>query len=419
MSMQSLRGMKDLLADEARYYDQVIKTARKFANVYNFEHLITPCLEMSEVFHRSIGETSDIVSKETYSFMDRDKSPVTLRPEFTAGIVRALISNGLTQSLPKKFFSYGPVFRHERPQKARYRQFNQINFEYFGAKDYVTDVEVIALANDILKQLKILGYTNLNINTLGDATSRAAYREKLYNYLAKYKNELSSDSQNRLEKNPLRILDSKDENDRRILQDAPDIMAALTTEARQYFDNVLAGLEELNIDYNISKTLVRGLDYYSHTIFEFITQELGSQGTVLAGGRYDGLVEFMGGPQIPAIGFAAGVERLSELMKEVAPLNFKRKLIYIVPIGDGLQNHALSLTQNLRAKGYTADYDCNGNLAKRMKRADKFAARFVVLFGEDEIKAAAIKFRDMDTGEELTLKEKDLLSYLKRHSNLL
>ena len=411
--LQPVRGTRDVWGQEIEYFSHVINTAKQIANRYNFGELITPIFENSEVFHRSIGETTDIISKETYTFLDRDKDSLTLRPEFTAGVVRAFISNGLTQTLPAKFFSAGPIFRHERPQKCRYRQFNQINFEFIGSKEYRADVELIMAGCDLLKALKLYDNITLEINTIGDLESRVNYREKLVAYLSKYKEELSDVSKERLEKNPMRILDSKDENDRRIIKDAPSIDSCLTDEAKAFFENVKNGLNDLGVKFKVNPKLVRGLDYYCHTVFEFITTELGSQGTVLAGGRYDGLISLMGGPATPAVGFAAGVERLAELMLQNKTELPKSKVIALIPIGQKAEDHAMSLAHALRAQGCAIEYNFTSDISKRMKHANRISASHTLIFGDDELAQNVYKLKDMNSGAELTHDFAKLCAYLK------
>ncbi len=411
--LQPVRGTRDIIGLDIELQNIVTTIAKEWANKYNFKELSTPIFEFSDVFHRTLGDTSDIVSKETYTFLDREKTSITLRPEFTAGIVRSLISNGLTQSLPQKLYSWGPVFRHERPQKARYRQFNQINFEYIGAKSPFCDVELIAIAHHILKSLDLSQHVTLEINSLGDLESRNKYRTALSSFLDKYKNDLSEDSKMRLEKNPLRILDSKDANDHKILANAPKIADHFTDSAKQFFEKVLAGLSELGIEYKLNSKLVRGLDYYTHTVFEFTTQLLGSQGTVLAGGRYDGLVELMGGPSIPAVGFAAGVERLYELMKSLEYKLLTDKVVSLIPIGERAEKEALKIARMLREKNICVDLEYAGNIGKMMKRADKISATHAIIFGDDELKSGNVKVKNLKNGTENIVAISDLFSSLQ------
>ncbi len=404
-AVQPVRGTQDLLPAEQRRHRAVIETARAIAERYGYQEISTPIFEFTEVFARPIGETSDIVTKEMYSFTDRGGEEVTLRPEYTAGIVRAVISNGLTQNLPLKFFASGPMFRYERPQKGRFRQFHQIDAELIGVAQPQADIEVIALAADILDALGILRRTVLELNTLGDTPSRQAYREALVAYYARHLDGLSEDSRKRLERNPLRILDSKDEGDKRINAEAPSFADYLTAEARQFFDAVRAGLDLLGIAYRVSPRLVRGLDYYCHTAFEFVTTDLGAQGTVLGGGRYDGLMGVMGGPETPGIGWAAGIERLALLIDEPAA---GPRPIAVIPVGEKGEAASLKLAHELRRSGYAVDLGYSGNVGRRMKRANKIGARAAVILGEDELARGAATLRDLDTGEQIEVPLADL-----------
>ena len=329
--LQPVRGPHDILADDFRLHRHICDRAAALAARHGFQEMTPPIFEFTEVFSRTLGETSDVVTKEMYTFDDRGGDSITLRPEFTAGIARAFMSNGLAQEAPLKFFARGPVFRHERPQKGRLRQFHQIDVEILGVPGAQADIEVIALAAHILDDLGVAKDVRLELNTLGDPESRQAYRGVLLDYLAKYRNDLSEDSRTRMDKNPLRIFDSKDKGDQDIMSSAPLLQDHLNDTSRAFFDEVLAGLEALGIAYEVQPRLVRGLDYYSHTAFEFVTGTLGAQGTVLAGGRYDGLMEQMGGRATPGIGWAAGVERLS-MMLGTAPAG--ERPIVVIPMGD-------------------------------------------------------------------------------------
>ncbi|WP_297493304.1 histidine--tRNA ligase, partial [Acidocella sp.] len=312
--LQPVRGTRDLIGDDAARHFHVVETARRIAALYGFAEWQTPIFEDTKVFSRTLGETSDVVTKEMYTFEDRGGESVTLRPEGTAGVCRALITNGLTQTLPQKVFYTGPMFRYERPQKGRYRQFHQIGIELIGPATPLADAEIIAAGWRILNALGIAEAVELQVNTLGDAASRAAYREALVNYFSRYAGDLSEDSKLRLAKNPLRILDSKDEGDRKLVADAPRMQACLTAEAQGFFASLQEYLATFGVPFIHNPHIVRGLDYYNHTAFEFVTHALGAQGTVLAGGRYDGLVEQMGGPCVPGVGWAAGIERLAMLI---------------------------------------------------------------------------------------------------------
>jgi histidyl-tRNA synthetase len=396
-ALQPVRGTQDLLPEAQRRHRAVIETARQIAERYGYHEIATPIFEFTEVFARPIGETSDIVSKEMYSFADRGGEEITLRPEYTAGIVRAILSNSLTQNLPQKLFASGPMFRYERPQKGRFRQFHQIDVELIGVAQPLGDVEIIALAADILDALGVLKRTELELNTLGDMPSRLAYREALIEYYTSRSDGLSEDSLKRLERNPLRILDSKDEGDKRINAEAPAFEAYLTPESNDFFAAVRRGLETLGIPYRLNPRLVRGLDYYCHTAFEFVTTDLGAQGTVLGGGRYDGLMSVMGGPETPGVGWAAGIERLALLIDEPAP---PPRPITLVPLGEAGEALALTLAHALRRSGFTIDLGYSGNLRRRLQRADKLKARAAIILGDNEIARNVAALRDLDTGEQ-------------------
>jgi histidyl-tRNA synthetase len=395
--LQPVRGTHDLLPDDARRHDHVAAVARDTAALYGFQEVATPIFEFTEVFKRTLGETSDIVSKEMYTFEDRGGDLLTLRPEATAGIARAFISGGLQQNLPLKFFTSGPMFRYERPQKGRLRQFHQIDIEILGVPEPAADVEVIAVGAHILDALGVRAETKLELNTLGDGDSRAAYREVLVAYLNDHLDGLSEDSRTRLTRNPLRILDSKDEGDRKIIDGAPVYGDHLNDASRRFFDAVTTGLGDLGIAFEINPRLVRGLDYYCHTAFEFTTESLGAQGAVIAGGRYDGLIAQMGGPDTPGIGWAGGIERLAMLAGEApAP----GRPVAMVPLGVDAERRAAPIADTLRRAGIAVEIGYRGNLSRRMKRANRINARFAVIVGDDEIAAAAATVRDLDSGEQ-------------------
>jgi histidyl-tRNA synthetase len=395
--LQPVRGTQDLLPEAARRHRQVTETARAVAELYGFAEIATPIFEFTEVFSRPIGETSDIVSKEMYSFVDRGGEEVTLRPENTAGVVRAVLSDGLIHNAPLKFFYSGPMFRYERPQKGRFRQFHQIGVELIGVAQPQGDIEVIALGSRILDALGIRQRTVLELNTLGDPPSRAAYREALVSYFSGRISELSEDSRRRLDRNPLRILDSKEESDGRVSLEAPPFEEFLNTPSRDFLARVRDGLDALGISYRLNPRLVRGLDYYTHTAFEFVTSDLGAQGTVIGGGRYDGLVEMMGGPATPGVGWAAGIERLAMLIGE--PPGPPRP-IAVVPLGEAAEAAALTLAETLRNNGCAVDLGYSGNVARRMRRANRVNARVAVLIGEEEIARNVVTLRDLDSGEQ-------------------
>ncbi len=409
-ALQPARGTQDFLPEAARRHRRVAETARELAALYGFAEMATPIFEFTEVFARPIGEHTDIVAKEMYTFTDRGGEEVTLRPENTAGVVRAVLSNGLTQSTPLKFFYSGPMFRYERPQKGRFRQFHQIGVELLGVGQPQADVEVIALGNRILAALGIADRVVLELNTLGDPQSRIAYRDALVGYFSARHSDLSEDSRRRLERNPLRILDSKDPEDQRIAGEAPDFSRYLNEASRDFFARVRDGLDRLGIAYRRNPRLVRGLDYYTHTAFEFVTTDLGAQGTVIGGGRYDGLVELMGGPAMAGVGWAAGIERLAMLIDEPpAP----PRPVALVPIGEAAEAPALTLAERLRDAGLVVDLGYSGNLARRMRRADRIGARAAVLLGDDELARGSATVRDLDSGAQSEVAFDALAAHLK------
>lgn len=409
-SLKPVRGTQDILPDESRLFRRVEETAFDVADRYGFGEISTPIFEFTEVFTRTLGDTSDIVTKEMYTFEDKGGDMITLRPEGTAGVARAFIANGMQQNLPLKLFYRGPMFRYERPQKGRRRQFRQVGIEILGVATPQADIEVISLATTFLDELGLKNNITLELNSLGDAESRAAYREKLVSYLSGHKDKLSHDSLERLDRNPLRILDSKDEGDIAIVSNAPRLQDSLNETSQSFFNELCGGLSKLGVDFEHNTKLVRGLDYYCHTAFEFTTTDLGAQGTVLAGGRYDGLIGQMGGPETPGIGWAAGVERLTLLLGEGKEA---KRPIVVIPVGGEAESEALVVTEMLRKKGYHVDLDYSGNLKKRMKRANMLNAAAVILLGKDELTKNVSTLRDMDSGEQKEVSLETLEDHLK------
>ena len=382
--LQRVRGTQDIFGEDAARFDRVVETFARVRRLYGFRSVHMPVFEATPVFARSLGETSDVVGKEMYSFEDRGGDSLTLRPEFTAGIARAYISEGWQQHAPLKLATNGPVFRYERPQKGRYRQFHQLDAEILGASEPAADVEVIALAAQLLAELGIADKVTLELNTLGDAETRTAWRAALVSHFTAHADALSEDSRARLDRNPLRILDSKVPGDRPIADAAPGIDAFLSADAGHFFEAVTRGLDASGVAWTRNARLVRGLDYYRHTAFEFTTTELGAQGTVLAGGRYDGLVEALGGSPTPGVGWAAGVERLGMMMfsgYEAEPLD-----VTVIPVGEGDDNTtvipaAIALVAELRRRGFSAFLANVANVKRRFELAFKQNAKARITLG--------------------------------------
>ncbi len=396
-ALQPVKGTHDILPEDMRRFRAVFDKAREVAARYGYREMATPIFEFTEVFKRTLGDTSDVVTKEMYTFDTKGGEQVTLRPEATAGVARAFISGGLAQQLPLKFFFAGPMFRHERPQAGRQRQFHQIDIELLGVPQPLGDIDIIAAGAAILDALGVRDKTTLELNTLGDPESRKAYREALVAYFRDHEAQLSEDSRMRLARNPLRILDSKDEGDRALVAGAPHFADYLNPASVDFFDEVKAGLDALGIAYQLNPRLVRGLDYYTHTAFEFTTTALGAQGAVLAGGRYDYLIEQLGGPPTAGTGWAAGVERLVLLMAAELP---ELRPLAVVPLGAEAERAALALTERLRREGFTAELGFSGNMKKRLSRANKMKARAALILGEEELAKESITLRDLDSGEQ-------------------
>jgi histidyl-tRNA synthetase len=407
--LQPVRGTRDLIGEDQRRHAHVIDTARRVASLYGFDEWATPIFEDTGVFARTLGDTSDVVTKEMYTFTDRGGDSVTLRPENTAGVCRALVSNGLTQSLPQKVFYAGPMFRYERPQKGRYRQFHQIGAELIGPAEPLADAEVIAMGWAILQALGIAASVTLELNTLGDAPSRSAYRAALVDYFTAHKDALSEESRHRLEHNPLRILDSKDPGDKRLVVDAPTIAPSLTPEASVFYDGLRRHLDQFAVPFIENPRIVRGLDYYNHTAFEFVTTALGAQGTVMGGGRYDGLVQQMGGPAVPAVGWAAGIERLAMLLEQAPAVPAG---VAVIPLGETEEAAALAALQSLRAGGIRAEISYRGNMKRRMERANRIGARAAVIIGSDELARGVAQVKDLGTGAQSEVALADLAAHL-------
>lgn len=409
--VQPVRGTQDLLGQELQRHRHIVRVTEGLAQRYGYAPIETPLFESTNVFKRTLGETSDVVGKEMYTFLDRGGEEITLRPEGTAGVVRAVITEGLTQSMPLKFIYAGAMMRYERPQKGRRRQFHQVGVEFLGAAHPLADVETIALGYEVLKALAVADRVALHINTLGDQVSRQRYKEALIAYFSAHKGELSADSLVRLDKNPLRILDSKESCDQEIVESAPVFSEYMTAESQVFFETVCTALTASGIPYIHNTRLVRGLDYYNHTAFEFLTTDLGAQGTVLAGGRYDGLMAQMGGPEVPGVGWALGIERLALMIDDV-PLPICD--VSVVPVGtDAPQSQAFQLAQHLREGGLSVDMLFSGAMGKRLKHADKIGAKFALIFGETEQQENQILVRCLTTSTQEKVDLSALLGYLK------
>lgn len=403
--LQSVRGTHDLLPEAQAKHNAIIDKARSISERFGFQEMSTPIFEFSDVFKRTLGEASDIVNKEMYTFKDRNEEELTLRPEGTAGIARSFISEGLSQKIPLKLFYQGPFFRYERPQKGRQRQFHQIGVELIGVKSALADVECLTLAYEILKGLDVLGESRLEINSIGDSESRARYVESLVKYLTQKQSQLSGESQKRLNINPLRILDSKDEADQALLKNAPLISDFYNETSKSFFATICSTLKNLGIPFHENPFLVRGLDYYTHCVFEFRTSALGAQDAILAGGRYDQLIEQMGGPPTAGIGWAAGLERLAML----SPIQSKRvRPIAVIPVHSSAEQTAFELCYKLRSQGHSCEIAFSGNLSKRMKRAAGQNCWAAIVVGPDEIARGEVTVKILDTSEQKTIRLDDL-----------
>jgi histidyl-tRNA synthetase len=405
-----VRGTQDMYGEIEERFAHVVSVFDRVRKLYAFKGLQLPVIEPTAVFARSLGETTDVVSKEMYSFDDRGGDSITLRPEFTAGIARAFLTNGWQQHAPMKLSTHGPLFRYERPQKGRYRQFHQIDAEVIGSAEPAADVELLIMADQLLRELGISDGVTLNLNTLGDAESRDAWHAALVEYFNDHSDVLSEDSTRRLSTNPLRILDSKDPDDRGVSYAAPRIDEFLSGEAQDFFAAVTAGLDSAGVAWKRNAQLVRGLDYYRHTAFEFITDRLGAQGTVLGGGRYDGLIRQLGGPDTPAVGWAAGIERLAMLIDAPAP---SVPLAVLVPIGPAADSAAVGIAASLRRAGVACDMAYKGNTKKRMSKADASGARFVIIIGEEMLLAGKAALKNLATGEQADVSIDALAGILK------
>jgi histidyl-tRNA synthetase len=410
--VQPVRGTQSLLGEDADRLAAVVAAFDRVRRLFGFKRVEVPTIEPTQVFARTIGETTDVVSKEMYSFDDRGGESITLRPEFTAGICRAYLSEGWQQHAPLKVAAHGSAFRYERPQKGRFREFHQLDAEIIGAAEPQADVEILSLGYQLLEELGIADGVTLELNTLGDPETREAWRSALVDYFQAHRADLSEDSQARRERNPLRILDSKDERDRRICADAPNVDQYLTSEASDFFAAVTAGINAAGVPWKRNARLVRGLDYYRHTAFEFVTDRLGAQGTVIAGGRYDGLIEALGGPHTPAVGWAAGIERLAMMIAAPEP---DRPDAVLIPLGERAEAAAVGILSELRQTGIATDMAFRGNMKRRMAKADAAGARFAIILGDDEIAKREVAVKDLRSGEQQNIGLDRLADLLADH----
>ncbi|WP_178863004.1 histidine--tRNA ligase [Thiomicrorhabdus cannonii] len=412
-----IRGMNDLYGSEVEAFDYLLAQAQQTLHQYGYQSIRLPIVEKTELFARSIGEVTDIVEKEMYTFADRNGDSLTLRPEGTAGCVRAVIENGLTHNQVQKLYYSGPMFRYERPQKGRYRQFHQLGVEVFGLSEADIDAELIAMTARLWEKLG-LENLELQINSLGSQEARQAYRDKLVAYLLEHEAHLDEDSLRRLQTNPLRILDSKNPDMKALIEGAPKLLEHLDEESKAHFEALKTYLDDLGIDYVVNPNLVRGLDYYNRTVFEWVTTELGAQGTVCAGGRYDGLVEQIGGKATPAVGFAMGLERLTALLmdKQLVPAHTDADL-YLVLVGEQVNRPGIVIAEKLRDDfpALNVQMNCGGGSFKsQFKKADKSGARYAIILGDQEVQDQTVAVKPLrDTTEQATLRWDELSAYLK------
>ncbi|MCB5162804.1 histidine--tRNA ligase [Marinomonas algarum] len=420
--IQAIRGMNDILPDQSSVWLYLEKTVAEVVKSYGYQQIRFPIVENTDLFKRGVGETTDIVEKEMYTFSDRNGESLTLRPEGTASCVRAADQAGLLFNQTQRLWYTGPMFRYERPQKGRYRQFHQIGVESFGMATADIDAELIILSARLWKKLGLLDQVELQLNTIGLASEREAYKAALVEYLTEFKDVLDEDSQRRLSTNPLRILDSKEAATQAVLKDAPNLEDFIGDESQAHFERLQAILTANGVSFVINSRLVRGLDYYGKTVFEWVTTHLGAQATVCAGGRYDGLVEQLGGKATPAVGFAMGIERLVLLLETLDLIPDEAKFatdVFIMSMGDEAELSSFVLAETLRqeAPDLVVLRHCGGgNFKNQMKKADKSAARFTVILGQDEVAGGVCQVKNMSTGVQETLPLNDVAGFIGRHT---
>tara|TARA_Y100000590_G_C15744847_1_gene1021587 strand:+ start:3978 stop:5216 length:1239 start_codon:yes stop_codon:yes gene_type:complete len=410
MKIKSIRGTHDLFGSELEKYNIIKKNINAIAKIYNFNEIITPIFENTELFSKPLGEQSDVVLKQMYTFLDKNGDSITLRPEYTTPMIRAAISNNLLLSLPCKIFGIGPMFRRERPQKGRYRQFNQINFENFGTDDTFAEVELILIAVNFINQLIPNNNFRLNINSLGDSNTLDLYKKELSKFLNKNKKKLSLDSQTKIDSNPIRVLDTKHKEDRGVISKAPSMINFLSESALKKYENVKKYLKEFNIEYKEDFSLVRGLDYYCHTVFEIKTNSLGSQDTLIGGGRYDGLIKTLGGNNIPGVGWAGGVERIMMLMKLTKENNLT---VHFAILNEKFKDYALKAYKILIENDISVYWNFKYNLKKSLSKSNELNASFVIIVGDEEYKNKKYTVKNLKTGNQNLVKIKELIKLIK------
>ena len=410
MKINPIRGTHDLFGKEIEKFNRIILEVRDTAGKFGFSELNTPIFESSELFKKPLGEQSDVVLKEMYTFSDRNENEVTLRPEYTTPMIRAAIHNSLLNKLPGKFFGTGPMFRRERPQKGRYRQFHQINFENFGSDDFFADIEIICLANTLLKKLIPHSNFKLHINSLGSRKNLKDYKKILAKFFNDNKKFLSKESIDKINTNPLRILDSKNIEDKEILQKSPKIIELISKKDIQNYEEIKKCIVELGISIFEDSNLVRGLDYYCHTVFEFKTSELGSQNTLIGGGRYDGLIKTLGGKDLPGVGWAGGIERIVLLMKDNIQ---KESHIHLVILNPGFRTHAIKVYDFLIQNNFSVYWNYKYNLKKSLSLASEKKANYLIIIGENEKINNNFSIKNLSTGEQVSLNIDDILDYLQ------
>ena len=411
MKIQPIRGTHDLYGEELHKFTKIEKVVKYYANIYGFNKIITPIFESTDLFKKPLGDQSDVVLKEMYTFLDRNKSSLTLRPEYTTPIIRAAISNNLLEKTPQKLFGIGPMFRRERPQKGRYRQFNQMNFEILGSNDEASDVDLILLAKNILQDLLPEKEIILQINSLGDKDTLGKFKESLKIYFDKYKFDLSDESKEKIDNNSLRILDSKDKKDIEINANAPKISNFYSEEAKKYFNIIKSLLDQSSLNFEINSTLVRGLDYYCHTVFEFKTKDLGSQDTLIGGGRYNGLVKMIGGKDISGVGWAGGIERIMMLMHDN---QVEEKKVQLIIMKKELRDYGYKLLNLLRENKIPVHFDYKYNLKKSLSFANNSNYEYAIIVGENELNNNLCILKELKTGLQKSVSFIEIIKILKK-----